>query len=585
MLVRQLVLALIVMTATACIGLECRIVPGGTTPTQPPPEPTLDLAALVSTRIAHIAPGAKKPTTEPPPEPAVTLPSLPAGFPASTPAKLHDGPTIAQLAAILRPSLVQIRTRTSYGSGFIYDAAGLIVTNAHVVDCCGTIRVLVGPHSYTAEVVNTDAAADIAVISITGDHFQPVQFADDGAIAVGDEVVALGFPLDLGDDPTVTSGIVSSRRQLGNYAYFQHDASINPGSSGGPLIDFNGLVVGMNTSKHLDAEGVGFALSSGEIRQFLGIPLSPAPVPTVSPITPTLPIVQPMPTPLPRSTPIPTLTPTPDTTFIQVSAEQYRTCAITGAGDAVCWGADDAALPNAEYQHISVGRLTVCGVRTSGEIDCWNVPGSVPVSPPAGEFQQVSVGSDHSCAVGSGGAAYCWNHSDGKRSRPDRALSQVSSWGDRHCGIADDGGLVCWDDYSEWYGALPSGRFIHVSVGAYHACGIRSDDRAVCWTDKVMHCGITHDGSPGCWTGNDHGQSDAPDGRFQSITAGELHSCAVRTNGSVICWGYNKHGQADPPIGDFRSVSGHFLHTCGIRTDGSIECWGRDAYGQATPPD
>ena len=72
-----------------------------------------------------------------------------------------------------------------------------------------------------------------------------------------------------------------------------------------------------------------------------------------------------------------------------------------------------------------------------------------------------------------------------------------------------------------------------------------------------------------------HGQTDAPSGQFNAVSAGGNHTCGLRTNNTITCWGDNAHGQTDAPSGQFNTVSAGGLHTCGLRTDGTITCWGR----------
>ncbi len=141
----------------------------------------------------------------------------------------------------------------SAGSGFIIDKSGLIVTNNHVVDKSTKITVkLPDGRSFTATLVGTDPATDIALLRIKSDKPLPtVEFGDDRALRVGDWVVAVGNPFGLSN--SVTAGIVSSiGRDIGNGPYnyndfIQIDAPINRGNSGGPTFDLHGQVIGMNS--------------------------------------------------------------------------------------------------------------------------------------------------------------------------------------------------------------------------------------------------------------------------------------------------------------------------------------------------
>ena len=180
--------------------------------------------------------------------------------------------------------VVRILTSTGSGSGFIIDEDGLVVTNAHVVDSFRSVTVrLVSGKVYTGDVVSLDKVADLAIIDLnTSDELVPVPLGDSKLVAVGDNVVAIGYPIGsvLGESPTVTRGIVSSRRAYGTVTYLQTDTAINPGNSGGPLVDRSGQVVGVNTFvirgiDGRDIEGVGFAIDVNEVKTMLPIlPLS-----------------------------------------------------------------------------------------------------------------------------------------------------------------------------------------------------------------------------------------------------------------------------------------------------------------------
>jgi serine protease Do len=160
----------------------------------------------------------------------------------------------------------------SAGSGFIIDKSGLIVTNNHVIDASKKITVkLPDGRSFTAKLIGTDPATDIALIKIISDKPLPtVEFGDDRALRVGDWVVAVGNPFGLSN--SVTAGIVSSIGRdigAGNYNDFiQIDAPINRGNSGGPTFDLRGQVIGMNSmifSPSGGSVGIGFAIPATTI--------------------------------------------------------------------------------------------------------------------------------------------------------------------------------------------------------------------------------------------------------------------------------------------------------------------------------
>ena len=163
---------------------------------------------------------------------------------------------------------------TQSGSGVIFDSAGYILTNNHVVEQAQVVTVtLDDSRQYEAEVVGTDSLTDLAVLKIEGDNLRAVPLADPSALNVGDWVVAIGNALALPGGPTVTVGVVSALdRDLQTptgprlYGLIQTDASINPGNSGGPLLNLRGEVVGINTAVARGdtsgrlVEGIGFAV-------------------------------------------------------------------------------------------------------------------------------------------------------------------------------------------------------------------------------------------------------------------------------------------------------------------------------------
>jgi putative serine protease PepD len=164
------------------------------------------------------------------------------------------------------------------GTGVIVTADGEIVTNAHVVGDATTVDVLLPGEreSRPGAVIAVDPANDLALVRIEADGLVPAVFAAPDDVRVGDEVVAVGFALDLDGDPTVTRGIVSALdRSLTTRSgvlngLVQTDAAISSGNSGGPLVDAFGRVVGINTAVAYGdvdtaANSLGFAIGVAEL--------------------------------------------------------------------------------------------------------------------------------------------------------------------------------------------------------------------------------------------------------------------------------------------------------------------------------
>jgi serine protease Do len=269
--------------------------------------PVTGLALVLATGCQHSAGAAS------PPESAA-----PAPAPFATPPVLAGTPDIATLVAKVRPAVVNITTvhdvrlprgepgfpgmpdlhdvfpffhqgpgrprggeggdpvmkQQALGSGFVIDAQGHVVTNAHVIDGADVVKVkLADDREYRAKVVGKDTRLDVAVLSLESPP-RDLPVAALGAsdpLRVGEYVVAIGNPFGLGD--TVTMGIVSAKgRTIGAGPYddfIQTDASINPGNSGGPLFNLRGQVVGINTAINPQGKGIGFAIPIDAVRDVL----------------------------------------------------------------------------------------------------------------------------------------------------------------------------------------------------------------------------------------------------------------------------------------------------------------------------
>lgn len=272
---------------------------------------------------------------------------------------------------------------------------------------------------------------------------------------------------------------------------------------------------------------------------------------------------------------------------------------FSAAGDSACWLLPDATVgcvggfgsPVGTFQSVAVGRAAVsndfafaCGVRSSGELDCWGdnrYGDGANIFPPEGVFKSVSLTDFEGCAIRMNDTVTCWDeysaHS-GFSPFSDHSGRYHSISGNRNgrCGIRLDDTMDCW-------GAMQSlpGTFQSVSVGIHgrgdYYCGVRTDGTVAC-----AYCSVRTDGDVACADGGQNGELTPPEGQFQSVSVGLGHACGVRVSGAVACWGRNTDfwgdvvtGKIMPPAGEFRSVSTGENYTCGIRTDGTLACWGQ----------
>ena len=249
------------------------------------PVPTIDIESKVNALVIAALTAIPTSTPVPTPTPAPLTKTL-ATF-TTTRMGIQPTPVVGQLPLIsdvvdqVTPWVVaittEILTRSRFfqysnqgaGSGFIVTADGYVVTNSHVVHDATEVNVhLNNGETHRADVVGEDSVTDLAVIKIDADGLSVAKIGMSAELNVGDWVLAIGNALAIEGGPTVTLGIVSAlgrniQTDKGEfYDLIQTDAAVNQGNSGGPLVNLNGEVVGINQAILKQAQGVSFAVSS-----------------------------------------------------------------------------------------------------------------------------------------------------------------------------------------------------------------------------------------------------------------------------------------------------------------------------------
>jgi serine protease Do len=193
--------------------------------------------------------------------------------------------SITKVAEMVGPTVVGINNNVrtwgggtalqGSGSGIIFDKNGYIVTNEHVIEGATSVTVtLSGGRKVTAKIIGADAKTDLAVLKVDAKDLPVAKFGDSSKVRVGDTSIAIGNPLGEEFAGSVTVGVISALNRTMNvdgrtYKVIQTDAAINNGNSGGALLNEAGEVIGINSLKLGEAEGMGFAISINEAKPII----------------------------------------------------------------------------------------------------------------------------------------------------------------------------------------------------------------------------------------------------------------------------------------------------------------------------
>lgn len=155
----------------------------------------------------------------------------------------------SQIIKKVKPAVVYIETDAGTGSGMIISSDGFVLTNAHVVQNSTTAKItLSSGNIYSASVVGRDENIDLAVLKVNAQNLAKVDFGDSDTAEQGDEVFTLGYPFGIKGDVSFKEGTISRKIVDGTNTYIETSAEIHPGNSGGPLVNAEGNVVGVNSA-------------------------------------------------------------------------------------------------------------------------------------------------------------------------------------------------------------------------------------------------------------------------------------------------------------------------------------------------
>ncbi len=338
--------------------------------------------------------------------------------------------------------------------------------------------------------------------------------------------------------------------------------------------------------------------------------------------------------------------------FVSVSAGWGYACGLRESGRLKCWrfggfsephyreltsdprfdlGRVDA--PPGMFSLVSAGWGFACGVRPSGEVECWGMNRYAPYTEseiPSGVFSSVSAGVEHVCGVRPDGSAECWGESQRWREAgvpPEGPFTDVAVGWSFTCGLRPDGDVECWGGgFNEGY-EPPGGPFERL-VSAGFVCGIRSGGEAECWRDSDPEeydpnryesdwwfphnynpkenslfadpdppgvnfrmlsgrCGVDYDYRVLCWRDvlDEDVMLPTPEGEFTWVDYDSTQACAVRRADSRLsCWDLETMEEFPAPEGVFREVKMGNERDCGLLISGEVRCWGQ-VEGSPAPPE
>ncbi len=272
----------------------------------------------------------------------------------------------------------------------------------------------------------------------------------------------------------------------------------------------------------------------------------------------------------------------PEGVFVDFALANGFGCGVRAGGSVECWGGGytdycrgpcgELPLPEGEFQSVHAwdGDNHVCGLRTDRSVECWrNIledNNYSYLSPPEGEFASVFFVGSVPCGLRPSGEAECWSD-DRVWSHPEPGDHPNAVYGEGNaCGYYYRARL-CWES-----GAGSPEEVTGIVEGSNYYCGLRPGGEAVCdyFDDYFVRDGREPHRHP-------QGESpvEPPEGPFAVLASSGNFVCGLRSGGAVECWGMNTYGQSSPPEGRFTQVKvGWDTFACGLRPSGELECWG-----------
>ncbi|CAE7841557.1 Herc4 [Symbiodinium necroappetens] len=265
-----------------------------------------------------------------------------------------------------------------------------------------------------------------------------------------------------------------------------------------------------------------------------------------------------------------------------VAAGELATCAISEAGQLVCFGNNDYVQCDVPPDlgpvvAVAAGARHTCAVKASGELVCFghNGRGQCDVPPDLAPVVAVAAGRYHTCAVKVSGELVCFGNDDCGRCDvpPDLGpVVAVAAGGHHTCAVKASGELVCFGYNGDGQCDVPPdlGPVVAVAAGRAHTCAVKASGELVCFGYiEYSQCDVPPDLGP-----------------VVAVAAGARHTYAVKASGELVCFGDNDDGQCDvpPDLGPVVAVAAGRAHTCAVKTSGELVCFGNNHYGQCDVP-